>query len=470
MNISDAKPRPIFSWRLIYAFTVVWLAAFAVMSPLVRREPIQFRSTAELRYALDDERNLKPEELLALLKTAVNRIAAPEHIAAVRDEIVGPANASTKLGTEDLLDIRRRMSITQINRGSGLRLAVSFRGKGGADDRDFVNQLANKLAMEIPRVSETMTSLDWVRATMGQIDWVKQVHLAEQIRAEIAHINEAIVDLRGRLGSKEPAAVTAQIEELERQQNQLRSTQGVDASHPQFVELQQKIEALRAAAYDDPGFRPVQVGSTESAESGDAIKNRFYNASHTTEPANPSTPLATRLAQIDLTRIGSTANQIKLNAEAMNDLRRDLDAVLNQPADSSERPLATLATVRYASAPTMVISSTPAPTWLLICPCVIAAMVTIFYNPLRDRLQLRTIGEVAKILRVNIVGEMPNIAARPTRRSERMAAWMVRGAEYSLLLLGFIMVLTCAMKPQILTVTLSNPLLALSNWYWLMGR
>lgn len=475
MNSPDAKPTQVFTWRLLYAFIVVWMSSFALLSPLARRESIQFQSTAQVKYSLNPQQQLSGDELTSLLKTVVGQVIQPDVLGQIREKIgqqtPDTAKAALALGTDDLAAIRSRLTVSQVNQGPDLRLAIVFRGKGSADEQEFVNQLANRLALEIPRYTDQVALTRLMDANSKYMDMAKQVNLAEQMRAEVAQLNESIAGLKSQAAGEPPKSLAEQLQDLEKQKADLVQSQNVDSSHPQIVELQQQIESLRTEILNDPSFRPVQVGATQ-AESGDAIKNHYYQAS-TKSPTEATTPVplsAEALATIDLTRIGTAATQLKTHAESVRDLQRDLDAAMASHYQSELHSFANLTSVQYSTAATMLPRSGLLPTWLLIVPCLIGALVAMYYNPVADRMQLKSLADVARSMKLNVVAELPSSQTLVAPlRSERWSARAVRGAEYSLIGLGCVLFAACALKPQVLSAAISNPLLAVSNWFWLIA-
>lgn len=459
-----------FSWRLAYAFVVVWLATFAVLSPISRHEPVTYRSTATLNYQLDPAKQLSSDALMTMLKSVVGRLSEPKVLGEIRETIVPPPYRQVALGTNDVSLIRQRLSISQANRNGRLLLAISFLGKGGTDDQEFVNQLANRLATAIPHQSNQVAVAQILKANAACLDMSPQVNLAEQIRAEVAQLNESLDELKSCDNPSDLTSLPAQIQQIEKQQQELRQSQGLDDSHPRIVQLQQEIERLRKAMLGDPQYLPVQVGQQASDPKPDTVKNKYYQASAKSVAGDSEkVPWNERLASIDLSRIGSAATQIKTHAESVLDLKQDIDSALARQSESSAKSPVSLSSVEYSTAPRLIAGASLAPQWLLLVPCLVAALVVMYYNPIRDRMQLRSKGDVSRLLKLDVVGELPSGQAIATsKRSEIAAAWLVRGSEFALIAVGCLICFVSAMKPEALSVALTNPLLALSNWFWLI--
>lgn len=474
MNPTHAKPKKLFSWRLLYAFMVVWLSAFTLLSPLARREALKFQSTAQIQYALNPQRQLSSDELLSLLRSVVSEVTQPNTLGQIRDNLgtapIGIARSGLALGTDDVSDIRRRLSISQEKRDDGLRLAISFQGKGTSDEQEFVNQLANLLALEVPRNSDRLAIAQLMKANNEHLDMSKQINLAEQIRAEVAQINESIAELKLHVSNGEAESLSDQLQNLEKLKAELKENQKLDDSHPQMVQVQQQIEGLRTAILSDPNYRPVQIGAAPTTDSLDVIKNRFYQASAKTVAESPSKiQWSEAFATIDLSRIGAIATQLKTNAESVHDLKHDVDATLTSRFQTAAQSFANLSSVRYSTSPTVLATTGATPLWLLIIPCLIGALVAMHYNPVSDRMQLKSMGDVARAMHLNVIGELPasSTASLPSR-SERWSARSVRTAEYALIAVGFVLFASCAIKPQMFALALTNPLLALSSWFWMI--
>jgi hypothetical protein len=362
------------------------------------------------------------------------------------------------------------MRIAQHNQEGKLTLSVSLNGSGTRDEQAFVNLLASTLAIEVPRQSDQAALTRWIENGATALDMSKQVNLAEQIRAEVSQTSGMIKELKDRFAATDVNALAAMIEKLETQKSELKSAKGLDDAHPEIVQLQSQIEELRGRMLSDPDFRPVQRGSIADTESGDVIKNRFYQASAKLGETKPTpADFATALSELDLSPIGALATQLKTHAESIRDLQQDIDTNLIEGNRASDSCIASLTGVSYSTRPTLLAETSTLPPWLLVVPCLFAAMVSLYYNPIRDRLQLKSIDDVVKSLGVGIIGEMPStqpVAA--TTRGESWSAVSVRMAEYSLLAIGGLMLISCVMRPQILAAVLSNPILALANWFWLI--
>ncbi len=470
MTTSPPKSKQAFSWRLIYAFVIVWLAGFAILSPLVRRGAATYRSTAVLKFELNQDRAVTPDDLLALLRSGVGRITQPQTIEQICRIVSKPANPNTAIAEVNAEAILRQLRIAHVNENGQLSLAVSLDGRGSSDEREFVNHLANGLAIEVPRQSDQCELQQWIKTTTDSLDMSKQVHLAEQIRAEVAEANAAIGNLKQRFELNDLSAITAQIDILEDRKSRLKHEPGLDDSHPEIVQLQTQVEALRSQLLQNKDFRPVQVGTTVPSEPSNLIKNRYYQASLTTTKSVPTEiEFTAALDAIDLSEIGSAATQLKSNAESISDMQNDINAAVVDGYPSGTRLLASLRDVNYSTRPVFLGSGKPTPTWLILVPCLIAALVALHYNAIRDRMHLKSLDDVAKAMGIGIIGEMPStqtIAAPAI--AERYSATAVRLAEYSLLAVGGLLLASCVMRPQIMSVIISNPLVAVSNWFWLI--
>ncbi len=470
MNTSTKKSTQAFSWRLIYAFVIVWLAGFAILSPFFKRGSTTYRSTAVLRFQLNQDRAVTPGEMLAMLRSVVGRVTQPQTLEQVCQKVAKPANPNAAIAEGNADSLLRQLHIAHVNENGQLSLAVSFDGRGSCDEREFVNHLANSLAIEVPRQSDQVDLQQWVKTTSDSLDMSKQVHLAEQIRAEVADVNAAIGKLKQQFELSDLGTLTAQIEALENRKFQLKQEQRIDDSHPEIVQLQAEIEKLRTQILQNPDFRPVQLGATAPIEGVNAIKNRYYQASATTkETATTDIGVTAALDEIDLSEIGSAATQLKSNAESISDLHRDLNAAVVDGHQSGASLLANLIAVNYSTRPQFLGSGQPTPIWLILIPCLIGALVALNYNAIRDRMQLKSLDDVAKAMGIGIIGEMPSTQAIAAPAfAERYSATAVRLAEYSLLAVGGLLLASCIMRPQILSVVISNPLVALANWFWLI--
>jgi hypothetical protein len=466
MTPAGSKSRNAFTWRVVYAFGVVWIASFLFLSPLARRGAVTYQTTAKVRFAVNPQAALTETEWESMLRRVARQVASPSRLAALR----GTSDPSDLDPPQDGEDLLRQMRIGQVSRGDHQRtISIVFLGKGGDDEQHLVNRLASELATEVPRQSSLVTLERWVKANAETLNLSKQVHLAEQIRTEVADLNGRIVQLKRQMAVSDLATISGQMEDLERRKRKLQQDRRWDDSHPEVVRLQNELDGMRTRLLANPEFRPVQIGQSAPPASGETIKNRFFQASETKTPA-PTPTMSMLLADLDLSPIGAAATQLKRHAESIADLKRDADAALVDEHRSGDRCAARLLAVDYATRPVLALPPSETPLWLMIVPCLVGSIVALNYNPLRDRMQLQSMMDVARVMHVGIIGHLPSEREPGRARwTERWSARLVRMAEFSLFAITGILIAACMVRPQILSVTVDNPLQALSNWFWLMA-
>jgi hypothetical protein len=468
MSMRSPSSKLIVTWRLPYAFVVVWLAAFSAMAPLVRREPVELRSTARIQFTVRSESVPSTEEMLGFLRGVVSQIVDPESLHDLCQLAISKADPilPAELGDDE---VSRRLRIGLAEQPGAINLLLSFDGRGGAAEQNLVNRLANRLAIEVLRKSDQAALAQWLKNNSPSIDLAQQIHLAEQIRADVADMNEALAQIREHLDTSDFDALARQLRQLELRKERLSREIQLPEAHPEIVQVQREIERVRAAMLPYPEYRPQAAGTPTDAL--DMVKNQYYQASSRIEPGDPLFDLGATLSRIDLTRVGGAATRLKSNAESMRDVKRDLDAALLEGSACSGGSIAALSGVTYARSPELRGSTRPIPLGLLILPCLLGAVVAFGYNPVRDRMLFRSAHDVAKTLRVGVLGSVAiGEAAAPVPWTERWSANAVRSAEYSLLMIGGILLVSFALRPELMWAALANPAAVLSNWFWLIVR
>ncbi len=411
-----------------------------------------------------------------VVRTAVQSVTSEESVAKILAQL-GDQPGATALRV-DAVRLASRLRISLTDQPSPV-LSISLTGSGTAAEREFVNRLAQHLAVESTRQHDRSKVALWLEDFNSTLDVSKQVHLAKQIRDELQQAGMQIAQCRIAMDSPDDAvSVQDRIRRLEGTLAELKSKFGYPDTAPDIMQLRNQIEQLRAldAAMDVP--KPSARGDVFLAPTTavNSQTNPYYQASEkrlATEH-DAAAAIAKRselLDTIDLQVAQMASDQLLANAESSLDSRRDLVDNLSGYFANPSIVSNSMVSVQTASRSTLCGGRAAFPMTTAIFSCLIAALTAYYYDPLRHRMQLRSLSDVVKAVRADVIGQLPTgpTVSRP-KRPAQLASYVVRISEIVACVVLGIVLLVCLVKPWVASTLLQDPWYGLSHWCSLILR
>ncbi len=458
---------PVSSWRVLYAFAIVWMATFAGLAMFRSSHQHEFVSSSLLKFNVAAT-SLDPPSFSRLAHDASQAVVSEESLARLA------AQAARRCGIS-LADLPAADELQQalqivLKDDSVTSLSVSLVGDGKPHETALVNALASELIVELTRQYDGQFVQNWLDDFDATTDATRSVHLTSQLHEEIDSLDRRVGSIADALAAQNsPTEMTEQMKRLEVELTGLLAA-GASDSNPNVLSIRQQLEWLRPQVAATPAAEPLEVetGPIESIHEN-ARKNPYFTASER-RPADPparveAPPLQPLPPPIDLAPLRDKVGELLAESQSAADVKHDLVDQLSRHFDAGSPLVDSLYAVEWAEQPQVQLKRNAIPSWAIMFSCVLAAAAAYWYDPVQDRLRLKNLDDVARRFHVEILGRLPTeLPSKPPRASTRIAARCIRLSEWGVGLTLLIVGLACCAKPALIQIFLQDPLYGLSHW------
>jgi hypothetical protein len=505
-SANSFQARPATSGKKVYAWLV---SAGAVLMLGLLCWPLtvdRFHTTAGFQLDYDPSSRLEKVSLNEIVAETMREVTDRAALEAILSRLpVKITGELLKSGDAEAIRNALKIRFRTGTRANSVDYQISMTGSGGPDEIAFLNALVVRLNSAVGERIAVLTAdevinrlgtsfLDYHAGVMNQISGEIQSVIGRIDNARNG-IQIAASDLSGciagdsagpgQTASASPPAGGGELSRLKAEREALLRQPGMTPWHPEVTTLQRQIEALQSGMDSGQGgnsgaFQTVSTTSTRH------VRNQFLDPrslpeSGAVDPLPPQPAMETVLGRIvddirkiDLDVPGQELAGIQTRmGESRESGARLVDRMIVQARNSMRSQAPVVMTGIQKASASQPVRGVPAGAnfvFLCLCGAIVGSTVAIHYDPSLRRRRFRSLMQLQHKLHLPVLGV---IRARPGEPNpgtarQRVAAWAVIGAEWTLLMIALCLILAALYNSQIGAAFLENPFHAVTRSVWIL--